>query len=53
MFDGFDPSRTAELDMSEYRDLIMLSKRELAHQRAMAHIRPTQPKHSDPDWASF
>jgi len=47
-FHGFDPSKVAQLDMEEYRDLLLEGKWDLAHQRAMEHIRPKQP--SNPEW---
>ena len=45
VFAGFDGSRTAELDMSEYRDYLSAGIRGLAHHRAITYIR--QKERSD------
>jgi hypothetical protein len=42
LFEGFDGSRTAELDMDLYRKLLITGTRRLAHFRAMGHIRPRE-----------
>ena len=40
IFQGFDESRTAELDMDRYRELLISGTRRLASQRAMNYLRP-------------
>jgi hypothetical protein len=40
IFQSFDESRTAELDMDRYRKLLVDGTRGLAFQRAMNYLRP-------------
>ncbi|KAL1963076.1 hypothetical protein VTN77DRAFT_8722 [Rasamsonia byssochlamydoides] len=42
IFEGFDKSRTAELDLDQYRKLLGAATRRLAYHRAMGRIRPKQ-----------
>jgi len=44
LFEDFDGSRTAELDMDRYRKLLITGTRRLAHFRAIGHIRPREEK---------
>jgi hypothetical protein len=39
-FEGFDESRTIELDMDTYGDLLISGTRDLAYLRALDHLRP-------------
>jgi len=39
-FKNFDKTRTAELDMTQYRRLLVAAKERLAYLRAMSHLRP-------------
>jgi hypothetical protein len=42
IFEGFDESRTAELDMNRYRKLLITRTRHLAHYKAIGRIRPRE-----------
>jgi hypothetical protein len=49
IFESFGESRTAELDMDQYRKSLRNGFRGLAYQRALEHIRPRQEMEYIPD----
>ncbi|KAE8369754.1 hypothetical protein BDV27DRAFT_152833 [Aspergillus caelatus] len=50
-FKNFDNSRTAELDMGLFRQILASATERLAHQRAITKIRPRPKEHNDPDYS--
>jgi len=50
MFEDFDESWSAELDVKIYRANLTPAIKRLAHQRAMAKLRPKHSEGKDPEY---
>ena len=49
-FEGFDESRTMELDMNSYRRFLSTGIRDLAYLRALDQIRPREKNSGDGEY---